>query len=182
MNKELQDKAWAVLPKEFRKEVKDIFLSSPHIGMMRILVDIFGYDNIIHNTETEEMLIVSRGKVQDLYRAAKSNKDSDDINIAEERYCDGKIETLKALFGSVCLPDEVVSNVANKPQSESNNDETYFLAPRLQVAAAAMQGMLGNPNLTKEGHLNENRGYIAEYAVEYADVLLQKLGINYENK
>lgn len=133
MEKELQDKAWAVLPMEFREEVR------------------------------------------------REYKKTD---IASNEYVCGTISLFERIFGinNLTSDTEVSANIINKPQPESNNDETYFLAPRLQVAAAAMQGMLGNPNLTKEGHLNENRGYIAEYAVEYADVLLQKLGINYENK
>lgn len=135
MNEELQDKAWAALPKEFKEEVKNEYFK---IG----------------------------------------------VKAKRSRYERDVVLCYFNIFGKHNLTSdtEELANIINKPQPESNNDETYFLAPRLQVAAAAMQGMLGNPNLTKEGHLNENRGYIAEYAVEYADALLQKLGINYENK
>lgn len=311
MKKELQDKAWAVLPKEFREEVKDIFLSSPHIGMMRILVDIFGYDNIIHNTETEEMLTVSSRKVVDLYK--KFNPPP--FGLSRDRHA-GIMFAIEQLFGSKCLLDES-RNVESKPMFEvgdkvlisddprlpkeyrgrigrvvliyagdiytvdvgngvvpdtfhishltpyteqkykvgdkirvtnivpekyvgsvgvvksfskgfynielldgggvmsreedlepygndllseneenENNDhivgnehklrneryntdgETYLLDPRIQVAAAAMQGMLSNPNIVMScGDLDDNQEDITKHAVEYSDDLLKKFGI-----
>lgn len=77
MNKELQNKAWAVLPKEFREEVKkewkfvdnverlthDAFLR----GEYSILTSLFSKHNLTSNTEIEEMLIINRKAAEEFY-------------------------------------------------------------------------------------------------------------------
>lgn len=125
MNKELQDKAWAVLPKEFRDEVKNIFLSSPYIGMMRILVDIFGYDNVIHNTETEEMLTVSRRRVVDLYK--KFNPPP--FGLSRDRHA-GIMFAIEQIFSSKYLIDES-RNIESKPMFEVGDKVLISDDPRL---------------------------------------------------
>lgn len=102
MNKELSDAAWRVLPSEFKEEVKkewktanneerlshDAFLRGCY-STMRLL---FGLHNLTSDAEGEEMLTVSRKRVQDAY-----------LN-CDRYFCyEGMLEHL---FGSKCLPDE----------------------------------------------------------------------------
>ena len=81
MNKELQDKAWSVLPKEFKEEVKKMFqkdintCNNMNQAMRCILVDIFGLHNFTSDAEGEEMLTVPRSQMQKLYASTKKVND-----------------------------------------------------------------------------------------------------------
>ncbi len=95
MDKSLQDLAWSVLPKEFKEEVKS-YLGPRVYGMTGsdILKKLFGIYNLTSDAEGEEMLTVSRKRVQNLYNYHKSRGHY----LARE--------SLIKLFGSKCLPDE----------------------------------------------------------------------------
>lgn len=74
MTKDLQDLAWTCLPKEFKEEVKKEYLVHHEGGDMKYsygysdaLTDFFGEHNLTSDAEGEEMLMVSRKKVQELY-------------------------------------------------------------------------------------------------------------------
>lgn len=79
MNKELQDKAWAVLPKEFREEVKKLYAKfyneKPHsdcsYGYLGLLIELFDIDNLTFDEDGEEVLTVPRSKVQEVYKISK---------------------------------------------------------------------------------------------------------------
>lgn len=104
MDKTTQDLAWSVLPKEFKKEVKEIYdsgikmmdirpsASQIYANKLSTLEGIFGIHNLTSDTEGEEMLTVSRKRVQDAY-----------LN-CDRYFCyEGMLEHL---FGSKCRPDE----------------------------------------------------------------------------
>lgn len=120
MNKELSDAAWRVLSSEFKEEVKkewktanneerlshDAFLR----GCYSTMTLLFGLHNLTSDTEGEEMLIVSRKRVQEMYAhydkiCNDPNRPKDYIESVYE-YADGVTMALDALFGSKCLPDE----------------------------------------------------------------------------
>lgn len=127
MNKELIDRAWRVLPTEFKEEVKkewqdvnnvgrlthDVFLVGCH-STMKLL---FGIHNLTSDAEgEEEMLRVSRKKVQGLY------------DLVYEIYADGTKEwyqgymkAMQDLFGSKCLPDEEPL-FSNQPENYNNKN------------------------------------------------------------
>lgn len=172
MNKELQDKAWAVLPKDFKEEVRKIYNSFQPQKVREILIMLFGERNLTYDTEVGEMLIISRKAIEEFY-----NKYLGDALQTVNRLTLRK--DINILFGGKCRADEddiVASKSKFKPQTESDNGETYFLAPRLQVAAAAMQGMLSNPNIImSRGCLEDNEEYITKHAVMYADALLVEI-------
>lgn len=117
MDKELIDRAWRCLPREFREEVKKMFeeekkhpeihttcgiTTAYHNNMGQRLIDLFGIYNLTSDAEgEEEMLYVSRKKVQGLY------------DLVYEIYADGTKEwyqgymkAMQDLFGSKCLSDE----------------------------------------------------------------------------
>lgn len=97
MNTGLQNKAWHILPKEFREEVKRKFqLTDADCIAYEILIDLFGLHNLTSDAEGEndEMLYVSRKKLQYFYRKLRQ--------VGENHAA----FALQSLFGSKCLPDE----------------------------------------------------------------------------
>ena len=121
MNKELQRRNWACLPKETRDKVK-VEIRQKVYPVKNYLIDIFGYHNIISDTEPEEMLHARRTDVMNAYkfatRCSPSHHDKD--------YWDGVAQTLGNLFGDKCLPDEdpeTKSKEAKETQNLSLPDE-----------------------------------------------------------
>lgn len=71
MNRELIDRAWACLPREFREEVKKIYNSSIWVtdydqGYKDAMEKFFGH-NLTSDAEGEEMLTVPRKRVMEIY-------------------------------------------------------------------------------------------------------------------
>lgn len=126
MNKELIDRVWRCLPREFKEEVKKLYTdaldasNSPHEpddrkwGNYRVtlLEKLFGYHNLTSDAEGEEMLTVSRKKVQEKWQRAyeqeaKYSEAEQNPTAREELYYNrGIISVIDTLFGSKCLPDE----------------------------------------------------------------------------
>ena len=122
MKKELQDLAWSCLPKEFKEEVKKeyarcvaidadddpnlpAYIVGSAISRMALLEKLFGEHNLTSDAEGEEMLMVEKRKVQDVYKTSK-----DIVNIEQYGTRQYSIHTqimcvLENLFGSKCLPD-----------------------------------------------------------------------------
>ena len=95
MTKELQDLTWACAPKEFRDSIKHIynrFNTATCLESFKeardLLKALYGHHNLTSSTEPEEMLMVERKKVIEIYNPEY----------------DG--ETLYELFGDKCLPDK----------------------------------------------------------------------------
>lgn len=109
INKELQDLAWSLLPKEFKEEVKKIWEHENKelvpIDAVTALNEIFGLHNLTSDAEGEEMLTVPRKKVLYMYDF------NEDILICDPTHNGAKLlkAKLQDLFGSKCLPDETTS-------------------------------------------------------------------------
>lgn len=131
MDKTLQTTVWNCLPKEFKEEVKKIYSSWTNpmaVGFESHIITceyIFGKHNLTSDAEEEEMLYVSRKRVQELYNKfehAFDNVVSDNL-MGHYR---AKIGLLKALFGSKCLPDapsSAPSTKLNALSSVGNEDD-----------------------------------------------------------
>lgn len=109
MDKKLQDLAWACLPREFREEVKK-YLTHYRYALNTheaIINHIFGKHNLTSDADGEEMLCVSRKRVQELYmnNSEKIGRLCDICNADEISKCDARCGILLGLFGSKCLPD-----------------------------------------------------------------------------
>lgn len=121
MDKKLQDLAWSVLPKEFKEEVKEYYDNSPALGAKAVLLleNLFSIDNLTSDAEGEEMLTISRKRVQEMYTATQLGgmQQAEDVERA-----DHYAEALRALFGSKCLPDNVDSSEPNVESSDGNVD------------------------------------------------------------
>lgn len=113
MDRELIDKAWRCLPREFKEEVKRKFqLTDADCIAYEILIDLFGLHNLTSDTEGEEILTVSRKNVQRMYSYNEEEITKDPTNKGALLL---KLR-LDALFGSKCLPDEL--NEDNFAKSE----------------------------------------------------------------
>ena len=122
MNKELIDRAWACLPREFKEKVKREYArcvkidadDNPHlptyavksaISRRALLEKLFGEHNLTSNAEGEETLICEKSKVQRAYNTSREivkaeNPDSLMHSIHTQIMC-----VLESVFGSECLPD-----------------------------------------------------------------------------
>lgn len=130
MNKEQQDLAWHCLPREFRNEVKKeyrgILANAPWElpnkgylrGRLRMMRELFGEYNLTSNVEGDEMLAISRKRVQEMYAATQLEgvQQAEDVERA-----DHYAEALRALFGEKCLPDADSSNVEKLEKNEESN-------------------------------------------------------------
>lgn len=124
MNKELQDLAWSVLPKEFREEVKKLYreFAFTREGYYK---ELFGRRNLISDAEEEEMLTVPRKKIQDFFMNFKREK-SDAKSVFDKISLGARISMLQELFGSKCLPDNVDSSKPNVDSLEPKQAEPKF--------------------------------------------------------
>lgn len=180
MTKELQDLAWNCLPKEFKEEVKKIYCTPGHRAeVYTLLQNLFGAGNLASDAEVEEMLTVSRKRVQEVYSYNEEILSQDPAH-------SGAIllkKKLQDLFGSKCLPDELTEdnfaklhgdNLSPEPKPaptfadaaptfaddcKSRPDPTpsSYTQPvtdchqidRLHIAAMAMQALLSNADRMK---------------------------------
>lgn len=116
MDKQLIDKAWRCLPREFREEVKKIYKTQYlRVERIALLCNLFGAHNLTSDAEGEEMLTVPRSKVQEKWQRAyeqeaKYSKTEQNPTTREELYYNrGIMSVIDTLFGSKCLPDNVDS-------------------------------------------------------------------------
>lgn len=115
MTKDLHDLAWSVLPKEFKEEVKERFTmfvneknpSDCSYGYLGLLIKLFGVHNLTSDAEGEdEMLFVSRKKIQEVYRQNKEEINRENVSSSDKDCYETVNEVLKTLFDSKCLPNE----------------------------------------------------------------------------
>lgn len=127
MTKELQDLAWSVLPKDFKEEVKETYneytekiaaKTEPEyriVGYTAAQTELellFGIHNLTSDAEGEEMLTVSRKKVQEWHKGITDEIESLTRNghYYQAAMLRNVTIALENLFGSKCLPDEPASN------------------------------------------------------------------------
>lgn len=123
MDKTLQDLAWSCLPKEFKEEVKKEYRKGYVCETLTMLITLFGHHNLTSDAEGEEMLTVSRKRVQEMYAANERIK-ADFPDKETAHISDHINHVLKHLFGSKCLPDEV--DVAENTTTTQKNAESKF--------------------------------------------------------
>ena len=207
MNKELQDNAWDVLPNEFREELKKMYndLLNEHItpdiedsvnNRMLLLEEIFSYHNLTSDAEDPANVTSKpKFKVGD-YVTVHFENGKRMVGHINEVLLNGAYDVD---FGDGCMmhnvteaciepyaephnvEDEEVSNPTHSfgMEEEKSEPATSTLPIRLQVATAAMQGLL-NATSAERFTLRIKPSAIAKAAVEYADALLAECG--YEKK
>ena len=111
MNKELSDRAWACLPREFKEEVKKEYYDCKHCNADACAIEletVFGEHNLTSDAEGEEMLTCEKSRVQQQYKRASQLKDDSD---PKWEFVGDQIEqVLIGLFGANCLPDELIED------------------------------------------------------------------------
>lgn len=105
MNKTAQNLTWNCLPLEVKKEVKrqyQIASNAKEHFTECTLEYLFGSDNLTSDAEEEEMLTVSRKRVQEMYYY------NEDILFIDPTHSAAILlkKKLQDLFGSKCLPDQ----------------------------------------------------------------------------
>lgn len=118
MMKELQDIAWNCLPKEFKEEVKKVariysgrtsalFGAERHLAnkFLDEFIGLFGLHNLTSDAEGEEMLCMSKKRVQEMYKNNCDEIRRENISSSDKDCYEYANEVLKTLFGSKCLPD-----------------------------------------------------------------------------
>lgn len=128
LTKELQDLAWRVLPKEFKEEMKKRYVkclitaNDDAMVEANLLIEIFGIHNLSSDAEGEEMLMVSRKRVQEMYYY------NEDILSLDPTHSGAILlkKKLQDLFGPKCLPDNVESLDSNVDSLESKPAELRF--------------------------------------------------------
>lgn len=121
MNKELQDKAWAALPKEVREEVRNYYganFDGKRSESARFwLSAIFGSGNIESDAEPEELLCVKRSEIIALYdkigKHIEDNQQEDNVTML------GVQSLLLGIFGKNCRPDD-------KPAKSNHFVDVWF--------------------------------------------------------
>lgn len=132
MNKELIDKAWACLPREFKEEVKKMRWSNHYteeqVVMIRLL---FGDHNLTSDAEREdEILTANKKDAQEQYALQIAALRKGNLSDIEVEYRVKLKDMLEYLFGSKCLPDvpsSVPSTKSDVPSTESNPAEPKFI-------------------------------------------------------
>lgn len=132
MNKELIDRVWKYyLLKEFKEEVKAEYHRTSimgvkgqyELGILHTYENTFGYHNLTSDAEGEEILCVSRKRVQEMYSVFEKFKDKDDTCF-----------NLATLFGSKCLPDELnEDNFASKEPRIEDGEKESFTYPKFRT-------------------------------------------------
>lgn len=112
MNKELQDRAWAALPKETRKQIRQDYLCGLY-NIKNLLMDLFGLHNLTSATEPEEMLCVERKKVQELIKELRDKASECVRKDAKYMALGHTVTTLYELFGTKCLPVDDIPDLSN---------------------------------------------------------------------
>ena len=133
MTKELQDHAWSILPKEFKEEVKYEYNKTKtkkikkecDLGFLNAHEGMFGVHNLTSDAEGEEMLTVSRKRVQEIYSY------NEEI-LSQDQTHSGAIllkRKLTDLFGSKCLPYETKNGAkdrAKEPKPAEPKEDKHF--------------------------------------------------------
>lgn len=177
INKNLRDKTWAVLPKEFKKEVKREFQSVNNEDMLpygsflkgcySTMVLLFGKHNLTSDAEVEELKPAE--PVLGIGSIVMCKSTCVPYRISGTRVNkDGQIEYL---VGNVWAKSGDL-----EPCTEPVEQDIKIVNDRrLTIAAMAMQGLLTR--------INDTPQVIAETAFRYADALIaesEKGGENHD--
>ena len=115
MNTELQNKAWSVLPKEFKEEVKKEYKNALRFNEYAhecvVFRNLFGHHNLTSDEEEEELLTCEKYKVEE---ALNYCDELDSISGSHNMLSWGK-QMIAYLFGSKCLLDETKQETSKKP-------------------------------------------------------------------
>lgn len=157
MNKELIDRAWACLPREFKEEVKYEYNKTKtkkikkecDLGFLNAHEGMFGVHNLTSDAEGEEMLIVSRKRVQDLYSSYCNERDEEEPG-SNRSSLGGRIAMLQELFGSKCLPDGA------KDEAKKSFEPKFHLGDKVRIVDDSRHGQKYRGDVTEIVYVDES--------------------------
>lgn len=167
MTTELQNKAWSILPKEFKENVKWLYKDNNNDdyagGYSDALRTLFGIHNLTSDVEGEEMLTCEKGKVQYRIHYAKGGVEEN------PDYYNGYAQAIYDLFGSKCLPDANEVNFASiepKPAEPEEPTCTDTCTDDCPSQSRNLSQEIANcdkqfDNILKDSFREHNRLYIA---------------------
>ena len=183
MNKELIDRVWRCLPREFKEEVKKLYTdaldasNSPHEPddrkwgnyrvtlLEKLFIGLFGRHNLTSDAEGEEMLTVSRKRVQGMYKNNCDEIRRENISSSDKDCYEYANEVLKTLFGSKCLPEpsklQASCRQVNVDSSHDNVDSSHGNVDSLEPKPA-------EPKYHKDDKVLYN-GAVHKITVGYGD-------------
>lgn len=179
MDKEIQDLAWSALPKEFKEYIIKVYKAALEcsISDAHFLENIFGKHNLISDSEGEEMICVSRKRVQELYAEARKAVPTCEH---DKGFRNAELTILRNLFGSKCLPDKVDSLEPEASRAEISDkefDEVIKLAIKTYGKEAQTQMLFEEMAELQNAicKLNRGRGTAGDVCEEIADVMIMCL-------
>ena len=124
MKTEQQNEIWALLPKEFKEEVKKSYryyscmAKDQHdLGSIHTFEAIFGVHNLTSDADGEEMLTANKKDVQEQYALQVAALRKGNLSDMEVEWRVKLKDMLYFLFGSKCLPDNVDSLSQNPAEN-----------------------------------------------------------------
>ena len=182
MNKELIDRAWACLPREFKEKVKKKYArcveidadDNPHlpayavksaISRKALLEKLFGEHNLTSDAEGEETLICEKSKVQRAYNTSREivkaeNPDTLMYSMHTQIMC-----VLENIFGSKCLPDELNEDNFAKSEPKPAAPKNEGTHQEQCVPKNAESGTHSFSHILKDDFRDHNRLHIAAMAM-----------------
>ena len=100
MKKELQDKAWEFVPREFREEIRSMLESDYYSQDQKwIFKLLFGVHNVTSSIEPPEVLMIPRKEVQTIYQDKIREKGHHKVTQQEKDMATGWINAMRFFFG-----------------------------------------------------------------------------------
>lgn len=179
MNKELIDRAWACLPREFKEKVKKKYArcveidedDNPNlpayavksaISRRALLEKLFGIHNLTSDAEGEELLTCEKYKVEE---ALNYCDELDSISGSHNMLNWGK-QMIAYLFGSKCLYDELNEDNFAKSEPKPAEPKSEGTHQEQCVPKNAESGTHSFNTILKDDFRDHNRLHIAAMAMQ----------------
>lgn len=174
MNKELQDKTWAVLPNEFREEVKKIYndLLNEHItpdiedgvnNRMLILEEIFSYHNLTFDAQKDVEFLQEENTSNNTYKSLK-----DKCWVEYRRHATSNVESLKYWY------DIVFESAYNLGKQQSINYSINWEQRRFELVKSILPSIIRKFGYIEESTMN--------MTIKQVDFIIKKLKENENTK
>lgn len=133
MTTKQQDLLWSVLSKEERRRNRDgykaeVKVLSYNSGFNDALDSIFGHHNLTSDTEPEDMLIVDKKTITDIYEANERIIDSPQWTESRKDIATHVNSLFETIFGDKCLPDKELEH-----RLEQSVQASVQVEPKLRV-------------------------------------------------
>lgn len=198
MDKSLQDRVWACLPREFKEEVKEIYSNAityhpcGYNHKTDLLKYLFGHHNLTSDAEGEEVLTCEKSKAMQLYSHLLDLVENERMSEHYSGWCDLEREYIALFgenvfadyFGSKCLPDETKQETKQETNSFQNGNTSNYsgnhfadvrkmVDTRLHIATNVLGDIIKSQYYSLSPDCQEeNIPEMAKVSVQIADALI----------